>query len=362
MRGRLYKRSDSPIFYAEFYDAAGRRIRRSTNTADRVEAEAVLGRFERAAGASNPPGHTPQAQGKPGHSIHDALAHWLHYGLLDVADPTRSCYRQRSGHVVRLLGAIEVAELHMDMLHWYITERLGEGAARESIRKEFCVLRLALQLAHERNVPGANPAGRFPRFKARYEPRRRWLRLEECEKLIKQFSPVRRLWLVVAVYTGARLGELERMQWQDIDFRENLVRLRGTKTPRARRIIPLHPALRRILRAHPVRCGEVLEKWHNCRRDLAAACRRLGFERVTPNDLRRTFASWLKQRGVESFRVSKLLGHTTSRMVELVYGHLDGGSLAEAMGELPELSPARRLKRKRLRTSVRDTQKQSAPR
>lgn len=75
------------------------------------------------------------------------------------------------------------------------------------------------------------------------------------------------------------------------------------------------------------------------------ACKRLGFQRVTPNDLRHTFVSWVKKSGVESYRVAKLLGHTSSRMVELVYGHLDAVAMAQAMGELPKLSPALRRRR-----------------
>ena len=47
--------------------------------------------------------------------------------------------------------------------------------------------------------------------------------------------------------------------------------------------------------------------------------------------LRRTFASKLKQRGVDSMVVARLLGHTTSRLVDTVYGHLDLGTLRGAM-------------------------------
>ena len=56
---------------------------------------------------------------------------------------------------------------------------------------------------------------------------------------------------------------------------------------------------------------------------------------ISPNDLRRTFASWLKQAGVDSMVVAKLLGHTTSRMVELVYGHLNDATTSAAITKLP---------------------------
>jgi integrase len=46
------------------------------------------------------------------------------------------------------------------------------------------------------------------------------------------------------------------------------------------------------------------------------------------------FASWLKQAGVDSMVVAKLLGHTTSRMVELVYGHLNDATTQAAFAKL----------------------------
>ena len=53
------------------------------------------------------------------------------------------------------------------------------------------------------------------------------------------------------------------------------------------------------------------------------------------NDLRCTFARWLKQAGVDSMVVAKLLGHTTSRMVEMLYGHLNDATTSAAIIKLP---------------------------
>jgi integrase len=42
----------------------------------------------------------------------------------------------------------------------------------------------------------------------------------------------------------------------------------------------------------------------------------------TPNDLRRTYASWLVNAGAPLKVVANLLGHSSTRMVDLVYGRV----------------------------------------
>ena len=59
---------------------------------------------------------------------------------------------------------------------------------------------------------------------------------------------------------------------------------------------------------------------------------------MSPNELRRTFASWLKQAQVDSFVVAQLLGHSSSRMVELVYGRLGARTLESVVNRLPSVN------------------------
>ncbi len=66
----------------------------------------------------------------------------------------------------------------------------------------------------------------------------------------------------------------------------------------------------------------------NWRRMLSAACRRAGIAHCSENDLRRTTAQWLRRAGVELELVSATLGHTTTRMVQVVYGRLDAAGSA----------------------------------
>ena len=101
------------------------------------------------------------------------------------------------------------------------------------------------------------------------------------------------------------------------------------------RLVPIHDEIRPILAALHRGTGPVVKPWSNVTRDLARACARAGVPRVTPNDLRRTFASWLIQGGVSNRIVADLLGHASTRMVDLVYGHLDDATRRAAIARLP---------------------------
>lgn len=59
---------------------------------------------------------------------------------------------------------------------------------------------------------------------------------------------------------------------------------------------------------------------------------------MSPNDLRRTYATWLRQHGTEPHLIAVALGHhTDSRMAERVYGRMPieslGRMLAERVGD-----------------------------
>jgi integrase len=57
---------------------------------------------------------------------------------------------------------------------------------------------------------------------------------------------------------------------------------------------------------------------------------------VTAHDLRRTFGSWLAQRGVSTKAIGELLGHAPgSRMADLTYSVLTDDALRAAVDKLP---------------------------
>jgi hypothetical protein len=237
----------------------------------------------------------------------------------------------------------------------YIATRLDEGAHTHSVHKELVVLRGALKSSRARDkFHGSLEV--VPEFDSGYVPRTNYLTPEQFLLLVPHLVPPmpahakpstlerreklmrsRALYCMLIAFASPRRGELEAMQWeQHIDRARGVLRVPKGKT--VSRPIAIHPQLVPWLDGFGELAewtGPVVEPWANVGRDLPDACKRAGVPRCTPNDLRRTFASWLIQSGVSNRIVAKLLGHSTTRMVDLVYGQLDEETLANAIAKLP---------------------------
>lgn len=200
--------------------------------------------------------------------------------------------------------SVEVNELHIDQVQQYLTQHLEEGAARETVRKELCTLSRALKLAKGRGLFLGDPRALIPEFRAPYRPRSRVLTLDEFQRLLPELPPHRQSWVLVAIYTGGRDSEVDHLAWEHLDWINETIRIYGTKTDGSYRVIPFHPILRAALGKERKSSGPIVGEWINVRRDLAAACARAGIAKISPNDLRRTLASWLKQQGEDSFIVA----------------------------------------------------------
>lgn len=244
-----------------------------------------------------------------------------------IADRTRigrsaatlEIYECKLSHVARVLGEnLDVRKLTRAAAEHYIDTRMGpdEEASAHTVRRELVSLRVALKLV--RGLP-YQVKDVVPMIADGYEPRSTYLTKAQFKRLLTFLQPHRRLDIIFMALTGARKGEYERAERGDI--RGKVVWLRGTKTKTAARSVPLQPDLAAaIKKADPPKKGRMFPLWHKLSRDLAVACRRAGLPRVSPNDLRRTYCTWLRDAGVDEGTCASLLGHTNSLMVRLVYG------------------------------------------
>jgi integrase len=189
----------------------------------------------------------------------------------------------------------------------------------------------------------------MPEFEDDYTPRERRLTLAEVGRLLEslmvrdnaqaeELASNRAMCVAFIVATGARWAEVMRAELGDIDFGAGLVRLRGSKTKRATRDVPMTRLTRDAIALVALeaerwdwRRGRLFRGWSNVIRDLAVACRQAGVPRATPNDLRRTFGSWLRAAGAPLDAIAMAMGHADSRMVERVYGRINTAELSRLL-------------------------------
>lgn len=349
--GTIYQRHKGGTYYGYWTDIKGRHRRKSLRTRDPQVARARLRQLELV--STDPATHAR-------HSLKAAIGDLLDVVSHGNAGPTWMSYRQKGENLIDGLGDPMLGDLTRDALLAYVRQRKTAGASDGTVHKEFVVLRRALTEARNRGLWLGDPRVLVPSIRVRYEPRERWLDARNGARLLSELTqPKRRLWAALAMLAGLRLAEIEALRWEHLDLDAKRLRAPGRKTPSAWRVLPIGPDLEQLLRAtkkrdKPRASDRVVPKWPNVRRDLAAAIERINkadaaaaerrkrkpptpLVRVTPNDLRRTFASWLKQQGVDSFQVAKLLGHTSSKMVELVYGRLADETFVAAVATLPRL-------------------------
>jgi integrase len=258
--------------------------------------------------------------------------------------------RVKGGHLVRVLGAgLDVRALEPphgeELVSKYVSDRVAEGAARSTVAVEVGVLRMALRVAARAGKYRADPRLLSSReLRGAHKPRKRWLTAAEATALVTATPPQWRDHVEMYIGTGARRRELYRITAADVDLAGNRLHIRGTKTAGSDRWVPMAPRVREIvearLRERPT--GQLLPTWTRVHNDLRAICEDAEIERCTASDLRRTFASMLLSEGVSPGVLKELLGHSTTKMIDLVYGHASEAARQAAVLKHPTASRPKR--------------------
>lgn len=123
-------------------------------------------------------------------------------------------------------------------------------------------------------------------------------------------------------YSGLRHGEAKSCQVED--DRGDTLLVRGTKTDSAYRVVPVTPALRKVIDGIRLkRTSGPMLAIKSARIPLARACRRLGIPPLTHHDLRHYFATVCIESGVPIPTVADWLGHSDGGALLIrTYRHL----------------------------------------
>lgn len=184
-----------------------------------------------------------------------------------------------------------------------------------TINKSLGTLKKALRMAYDR---GATPANFGDQIKLLPENniRTTTLTMPQVQHLADCASEQLRAAIWIAVYTGCRRGEIVSIQPDDIGLDSITLKSGMTKTEK-QRSVPIIPPLRPWLAFLPLKITAtgIEGSFRNAR--VAA-----GMPGVTFHDLRRSCATLMLAAGVPMNVISKLLGHSSTRVTESRYAHL----------------------------------------
>ena len=328
-------------YYAFWYDAAGERQRKSTKQTDKRAAQNVARQWELESSIRRPDPFTiedalmlaGQAQTRKGNvTIKDALTRADHIHRI-----------LRGGTDLNAVNLAGLGDLYVDSRRQELTNR-GTPISFSTIKKELRVLAQGMGEGKRMDRFFGEPKALFPEVLRNADGvRTRWLTVDEFEALLKQATPYRRDWLIVYAHTGADVSELHKIRKaEDVDLERGeygFVHIRGTKTEHRDRWIPLSATARdavdrRLQTPGPMLFAPVWLSQHVAR-CMKQWCPKAGIEHVIIKDLRRTFCSWMFNKGVPELTVIKLMGHASSQMVRQVYAQLSDSTYEAAIASLP---------------------------
>lgn len=155
------------------------------------------------------------------------------------------------------------------------------------------------------------------------------------------------LLVMIMLYCGLRTKEARSLTWKDIDFENELLHVRGTKTINADRLVPIPLHFLPILEDHqgsPFENVCLADKqqaeraWRHIKRlmNIKMGCKVYRNKLIPPYplqepcrlyDLRHTYCTNLEKQGVPLSIASRLMGHANISITAKIYTHENDVSL-----------------------------------
>jgi len=337
-----FKRKDSPVWWVSYIEPSGKRVRQSTGTTDRKEAEALEAKWKLEAYRQQ---HWDE---KPARTFDELMLAYIKATAKEKRDPVRD--RDVLKHLYPVFTGRELHTVLQVEVRAYISERKSKGAAAGTINREVGLFSSAVNYAKREwgwDIP--NPAAGCKQKEP--EGRVRWINRAEAGLLLQKAAIDPRAlhlpdFILLALHTGCRKGELLALEWRRVDHQAGLIYLEAehTKTGR-RRSVPLNKVARAAIinrmrfraqycPASPwVFCNKQGKRIGNVKRSFAKACERAGITDFRIHDLRHTCAAWLVTAGVPLAEVRDLLGHRSVEMTER-YAHLSPENVRVAVSRI----------------------------
>ena len=245
------------------------------------------------------------------------------------------------------LGRLRLSAIRRNDLQDLVDRMVAAGRSPSTVRNTILPLRAIYRRAIDRDQLALNPTLKL-RLPAVRGKRDRVARADEAVALLAVLPPDDRVLWATALYGGLRRGELQALEWTDINLDNNLIHVNrswdhkaGAIPPKSRagkRRVPITNALRQHLLTHRLRQGHGQQGYVFANKNgrpfdpgvILARARKTwqtaNLEPITLHECRHTYAAFMIAAGVNVKALSTYMGHTSITVTLDRYGHLLPGN------------------------------------
>jgi integrase len=318
----LYKRPNSSYWWCQFTAPNGRRIRQSTKTVDKQQAQEFADTLK----ARN--WRILRLGEKPRRSWKEAAVKWF----TETERRSKQDALDQIKWVDPYLGELYLDEINREVIDKITQTRVKTGVKPVTVNKMLEVVRVILNTAlHEWEWIDRVPRVRLLKTQ---NARIRWITKAEASRLLESLPKHLRSMVAFSLATGLRRNNVTGLEWSQVDLTRQVAWIHGDQSKSGRPIgVPLNSeaiaVLREQLGKHPTICFTYRGKkvtqvntkaWRN---GLVKA----GITHFRWHDLRHTWASWHVQSGTPIHVLQELGGWSEIKLVQR-YAHLAPEHLA----------------------------------
>ena len=321
----IYQRKNRPGWYVGWYDSAGKK--RSKRCPNKSLADRFARRIEHQLNEDLYP--DPIAT-----QWDDLVSEYLNYKetVRSLAGDSLRSIKITLKQFKQLHGPVVSTRLNQRLLNVFIAHRLKSTGSKATVNKDMRNLRAFVRWSVKNHYMGREAAKidwlmqKEPKRPAKALTKKQLTNLLIAAKKYRRYGDAWYIRVLLAVSSGLRKGDIERLRFSDIDFESSTVNTFSQKTGKGMANRPLHPIavaeLSRYLQSIPEGRDNLFKdkftsgKWGRIRK--AARLPNFKF-----HDLRKTFGSFILQAGFSTSVAQNLLEHSTARLTHEIYADVE---------------------------------------
>jgi len=273
---------------------------------------------------------------------------WLEYKKPNLRASTWAIYVGYTRNHYHDLDGIKINRIATAEIEKFIAERQKQGMHIDTLRRILQSVGQIMSYAVRHKYINYNPVRDAERPKNQGKEKKQKIRIltpaEIGALLESEQNPKYKTLFMLAIFSGARQGELLGLKWSDVDWKNNQIHIQrtynsyawyDTKTETSNRKIDIGPITMITLKKWKLACP-------SCELDLVfpnkagnpinhnnmyyhlfePALKKAGLGKVRFHDLRHTYASLLIEQGENIKYIQTQLGHSNPTVTLNVYAHL----------------------------------------